>query len=405
MKLLIQTFTICLAVSLCLAAPSHHHDQVEGDKTEAEHIEREQCSHVHLDAITEDDDHDLFAFRGHHYLSKIDDKYHAGTIESAFKGLHDDIDAAFSHEEHIHIVKDDKVYVYNISHKQGEPHTLRSGYPRSVKDALGLEGHIDAAFICPNVHVVHVIQGNKIYDVDISHEPPTHTEAKTIPYKHVDTAMCNANGVSVVVDDDFYHYQSPAIFVTARILPEKQDVAKELLGCDHHVPLLEEGKATVPLLAERLTRELVEHINKINNFNQVLSDVMRAEEDTQNSEPKVFTKMRKEFAKWKQQLDSKAVRLEENLQDEVEEYTHNCRGKELPGFVNYRTFENIVKKHIQEMEEPATELLKDISDIVHSCVNNMVSSHFEACPNLLRAAKEPIEDLLEQEHGKALENL
>lgn len=35
-----------------------------GDKTEEEHIEREQCSHVHLDAVAEDDDHDLFAFRG-----------------------------------------------------------------------------------------------------------------------------------------------------------------------------------------------------------------------------------------------------------------------------------------------------------------------------------------------------
>lgn len=42
---------------------------------------------------------------GHHYLSKVDDKYHAGTIESAFKGLHDDIDAAFAHENHIHIIK------------------------------------------------------------------------------------------------------------------------------------------------------------------------------------------------------------------------------------------------------------------------------------------------------------
>ncbi|KAK3569103.1 hypothetical protein QTP86_022130, partial [Hemibagrus guttatus] len=211
-------------------------------------------------------------------------------------------------------------------------------------------------------------------------------------------------------------------------------------------PLLEEGKATVPVLAERLTRELVEHINnllpelhkqvecqlektmnelrklgdgvpqeeteknnflirKINNFNQVLSDVMRAEEDTQKSEPKIFTKMRKEFGKWKQQLDGKAIRLEENLQDEVEEYTSNCRGKELPGFVNYRTFENIVKKHVQELEEPAIQILKDISGIVHSCVNNVVSSHFEAFPNLMRAAKEPIEDLLEQEHEKALEKI
>ncbi|KAF5903104.1 ES1 protein, mitochondrial-like, partial [Clarias magur] len=43
--------------------------------------------------------------------------------------------------------------------------------------------------------------------------------------------------------------------------------------------------------------------------------------------------------------------------------------------------------------------------IVHSFVNKVVKSHFEAFPNLLRAAKEPIEDLLEQEHGKALEKI
>lgn len=77
--------------------------------------------------------------------------------------------------------------------------------------------------------------GNEIYDVNLAQDPPTHTEAKPIPFKHVDTVMCDPHGVSVVIDDDFYRYQSPNIFVTARILPPKQDVAKELLGCDHHV--------------------------------------------------------------------------------------------------------------------------------------------------------------------------
>ncbi|KAM9486963.1 interferon-induced GTP-binding protein Mx-like isoform 2-T3 [Clarias gariepinus] len=211
-------------------------------------------------------------------------------------------------------------------------------------------------------------------------------------------------------------------------------------------PLLEEGKATVPVLAERLTKELVEHIEKllpqlqkqvedklektatelkrlgdgvpreeiernkfliekISNFNEVLTDMMRAEENTHNLKPKVFTKIRKEFAKWKRELDDKVIKLEENLRDEVEEYSKNCRGKELPGFVNYRTFENMVKKHIQEMEEPAIELLRNTIEIVHSFVNKVVRSHFEAFPNLLRAAKEPVEDLLEQEHGKALEKI
>lgn len=38
-------------------------------------------------------------------------------------------------------------------------------------------------------------------------------------------------------------------------------------------------------------------------------------------------------------------------------------------------------------------------------MNKIVSSHFEAFPNLLRAAKEPIEELLEQENEKALDKI
>uniref|UniRef100_A0AAR2IU87 Interferon-induced GTP-binding protein Mx n=1 Tax=Pygocentrus nattereri TaxID=42514 RepID=A0AAR2IU87_PYGNA len=214
----------------------------------------------------------------------------------------------------------------------------------------------------------------------------------------------------------------------------------------HFKPLLEDGKATVPLLAERLTKELVEHIGrslpqlqkqieqklektakelrklgdgvpleeheknnflikKIHEFNQILSDVMRAEEDLKNSDAKVFTKIRTEFKTWKSHLDKKSSTLEENLRDEVEEYTKTQRGKELPGFVNYRTFENIVKKHVVELEEPATQLLTDITDIVHTCLKDIASDHFEAFPNLLKAAKEPIEDLREQEYEKAKEKV
>ncbi|KAK3569104.1 hypothetical protein QTP86_022133, partial [Hemibagrus guttatus] len=215
-----------------------------GDKTEAEHIEREQCSHVHLDAITEDDDHDIFAFRGHHYLSKIDDKYHAGTIESAFKGLHDDIDAAFSHENHIHIIKGDKVYVYDISHKQGEPHTLREGYPKSVKDVLGLEGHIDAAFICPNESIVHVIQGKgreladvmERRNVDILCVQETRwkgSKARSIGagfklfYYGVDSKR---NGVGVVLKEEFVRNVLEVKRVSDRVMSLKLEIEGVILN-------------------------------------------------------------------------------------------------------------------------------------------------------------------------------
>lgn len=35
-----------------------------GQKSTDDHIEREQCSRVHLDAITSDDDGSIYAFRG-----------------------------------------------------------------------------------------------------------------------------------------------------------------------------------------------------------------------------------------------------------------------------------------------------------------------------------------------------
>uniref|UniRef100_A0A3B1KK73 Dynamin stalk domain-containing protein n=1 Tax=Astyanax mexicanus TaxID=7994 RepID=A0A3B1KK73_ASTMX len=43
--------------------------------------------------------------------------------------------------------------------------------------------------------------------------------------------------------------------------------------------------------------------------------------------------------------------------------------------------------------------------IVHSCLNKIANTHFEAYSNLLRAAKEPIEDLHEEEYEKAKEKI
>lgn len=43
------------------------------------------------------------------------------------------------------------------------------------------------------------------------------------------------------------------------------------------------------------------------------------------------------------------------------QYEQKFRGRELPGFVNYRTFEEIVKEQIGQLEEPALLKLKEIS--------------------------------------------
>uniref|UniRef100_A0A8C2B1B4 Interferon-induced GTP-binding protein MxE-like n=1 Tax=Cyprinus carpio TaxID=7962 RepID=A0A8C2B1B4_CYPCA len=185
--------------------------------------------------------------------------------------------------------------------------------------------------------------------------------------------------------------------------------------------LLEE-KATIPLLAKRLTNELFEHIvvriqsymtykkkkchifcalQKISQFNDALERVKKAEEDVKIPNTRVFNKIRVEFQKWRSALNAKAIKTEDILRVEVKEYVRTHRGMELPGFLNYRTFVSIITEYIEEMEEPALKMLKDVTDIVHSSVDHIVNTHFNALSHLESAAKEQTDCLLDKQFQKA----
>lgn len=41
-------------------------------------------------------------------------------------------------------------------------------------------------------------------------------------------------------------------------------------------------------------------------------------------------------------------------------YEDQYRGRELPAFSNYKTFEDIIKEQILELEEPAIEILNNV---------------------------------------------
>lgn len=43
------------------------------------------------------------------------------------------------------------------------------------------------------------------------------------------------------------------------------------------------------------------------------------------------------------------------------QYERKYRGRELPGFINYKTFEGMVKEHIKQLEEPAVLKLKEVA--------------------------------------------
>ncbi|XP_077473035.1 hemopexin [Stigmatopora argus] len=199
---------------------------------ETDIVERERCSHVHLDAITSDDAGNLYAFRGHHFLFRDgnNDTVKADAIENSFKELHSEVDAVFSYEDHLYMMKDDHLYLYKVS----EPHTLADGYPKSVKEVLGLEGPIDAAFVCQDDHIAHIIKGDHIYDVELKGSSHTATNERPLTLiKKVDAAMCDPHGVRVVAGNHYYHFDSLLLFVAGRDIPEQHRVSMELFGCDH----------------------------------------------------------------------------------------------------------------------------------------------------------------------------
>nr|AFE88225.1 warm-temperature-acclimation-related 65-kDa protein [Oplegnathus fasciatus]AFE88227.1 warm-temperature-acclimation-related 65-kDa protein [Oplegnathus fasciatus] len=199
---------------------------------ESDHVERERCSRVHLDAITSDNAGNMYAFRGHHFLRKDEgnDTLKADTIENAFKELHSEVDAVFSYENHLYMIKDDQIFVYKV----GEPHTHLDGYPKPLKEELGIEGPIDTAFVCESHHVAHIIKGQNIYEVDLKASPRSVINEHQISlFKKVDAAMCNSGGVKVIVGNHFYHFDSPILLVAGKALPEQHKVSLWLFGCDH----------------------------------------------------------------------------------------------------------------------------------------------------------------------------
>ncbi|NWV33960.1 MX protein, partial [Grantiella picta] len=210
----------------------------------------------------------------------------------------------------------------------------------------------------------------------------------------------------------------------------------------HFRIIMEEGKATIPHLAEKLTNELVKHIIKtlptlesqiretlhktlqdlqrynrgtprtdseklffltdlIKLFNQDISQTTRGEEQLFGDEVRLFTKIRKEFQTWGVILLECAARANKTVPSKVWKYEDRYRGREFPGFSNYRTFEDIVKEQIGELEEPAIEILNNVMGLVEEKFMELVKRSFANFHNLSRAAKVKIEDIREQQAAEA----
>ncbi|XP_056114685.1 interferon-induced GTP-binding protein MxB-like [Rhinichthys klamathensis goyatoka] len=210
----------------------------------------------------------------------------------------------------------------------------------------------------------------------------------------------------------------------------------------HFSKLYEEGFATVPKLAEKLTIELVHHIQKSlpsleKQINEKLAETQTELQKYCNGPPSdpaerlkflsdkladftddalklttgealkcapdllIFQELREEFAKWNVTLDDSRKSSINKIKNEVDTYEAKYRGRELPGFINYSTFEKLVKKQIKVLEEPAIKTLNTISDLVSKKFIQLAQYSFNGFPDLLKTAKTKIEAIKQDKESLA----
>uniref|UniRef100_A0A8C2Z1V4 Interferon-induced GTP-binding protein Mx n=2 Tax=Cyclopterus lumpus TaxID=8103 RepID=A0A8C2Z1V4_CYCLU len=210
----------------------------------------------------------------------------------------------------------------------------------------------------------------------------------------------------------------------------------------HFNTLYNDGHAGIPKLAEKLTLELVLHIerslprleeqieeklaqtqaeldrygcgppadaaervffliDKVTAFTHDAISLTTGEELKCGDKFNVFSILRKEFGKWNAQLDHSGHNFNKKIEREVEGYEDKYRGRELPGFINYKTFEVMVKEQIKQLEEPAVKKLKDISDAVRKVFIQLAQSSFIGFPNLIKTAKTKIEAIKQEKESTA----
>ncbi|KAK6309530.1 hypothetical protein J4Q44_G00194110 [Coregonus suidteri] len=200
----------------------------------SDHTERERCSHVPLDAMTSDDLEKALAFRGDYYLQKTEgsnDGWHAFPIAHTFKDLQSDVTAAFSYAGHLHFIKDEQMFVYQSG---GEQYQLVEGFPKPLKDELGIEGPLDAAFVCGEHSILHVIKGNQMFDIELTTTPRGVVMESRLPFPKVDAAVCSPDGIRVFVGADYFQYETPMLLANSRIVPEPHKTSLEMFGCGHN---------------------------------------------------------------------------------------------------------------------------------------------------------------------------
>ncbi|XP_026058362.1 interferon-induced GTP-binding protein Mx [Carassius auratus] len=206
------------------------------------------------------------------------------------------------------------------------------------------------------------------------------------------------------------------------------------LNHDYFRCLLDEDKATIKCLAIKLTQELVDHIKKFlpeldeqvkkhlwdtrNELKECeggppqdpkaakhfLTQTLKRFNDQINSlslgelilEGNLFAQLRAEFKEWNDHLNSTKTPFSDS-----KAVSQQNRGRELPGFSNYKVFETVLQKHVVKLKEPANDLLRGMKGITLKHLLDVVNHCFRNYPVLKNITVSKIENILSSQQEKA----
>ncbi|XP_041950663.1 interferon-induced GTP-binding protein Mx2-like isoform X2 [Alosa sapidissima] len=207
--------------------------------------------------------------------------------------------------------------------------------------------------------------------------------------------------------------------------------------------LLNEDKATTQCLATKLTQDLVDHIKKalptlseqvkmelwesrkfLNECPEgppsepqqkktYLVDILTLFNDKINNlsagevvnEENLFVILRSHFQKWSDELKCSQESFAKTMQDVEKEYDLKHRGRELPGFSDYKVFETVVQRLMMKLLSPALETLKVIRETVQVQFIDVSKTCFSNYPFLHCVAMNKIDKIQSKQETKVEERI
>ncbi|KAF4074956.1 hypothetical protein AMELA_G00229240 [Ameiurus melas] len=141
--------------------------------------------------------------------------------------------------------------------------------------------------------------------------------------------------------------------------------------------------------------------DKITAFTQDAIKLTIGEEMMSVPHVNIFSTLRRQFNDWNMDLDKSGKTFNQGIESQVMEYEENYRGRELRGFINYKTFEMLLKDQIKQLEKPAIRRMKEISDFIRDVLIQLAESNFRDFPNLLKMTQTKIENIKQLKESEA----